>query len=100
MDRTAKGNNQAPPVDPGRKWLRLQEFGLALWLAIPFVTVLKWGYAPYLGWSTGSDDDVLMVFLMVVMAAAGLVCLEVGEGKRRALRRNSKEVDHDQGTEV
>lgn len=84
MERADRNNRQA---DPERKWIRLQEIGLAQFLAIPIV-ILVVGILT--GWTVkGPSAPWTANFLIMVtlfLVSSGGICFKTGYDKRCELR--------------
>ena len=63
-------------VAPERKWIRLQEFGLALFLSLP--------YGLWIGIASG--NGVLLGMIILILATGGYCCFRIGYEKRVELR--------------
>ena len=84
MERTDRDNR---PTDPERKWIRLQEIGLAQFLAIPIV-ILVVGILT--GWTVKGPAapftaNILIVVTLFLVSSGG-ICFKTGYDKRVELR--------------
>lgn len=81
MDRKAEEPNTADKLKLEKKYIRLQEVGVSCWVSIPLAVFLLDHF----------DLAVHITLVMVpfILVICGLLCLEFGEEKRDALRRDS-----------
>lgn len=75
------------PVNPEARWIRLQEVGLSLLLAIPASLLIT---AVIVGWTVRGHAAMLtlnwFVFSALILGMAGVTCLKYGHEKRVELR--------------
>ena len=73
----AKGNRRENQVNPGERWIRLQEVGLSQILTIPIALVAG---------ETFRLNFIIIVAISIALCWSGLLCFMLGRDKRRALR--------------
>lgn len=81
MAKSVEGIHQNIPVNPERKWLRIQEVGLAQFLAMPFAMLL-------LG-ITGLATFGSICLTLLVLGTSGYCCFRLGHEKRQEIARNT-----------
>lgn len=74
--------------NPERQWIRLQEIGLCLALAIPnSIMVLAYIYGFYISDGvTASRIIIVIVLLTLLLGSASFTCIQYGADKRRELK--------------
>ncbi len=84
MDKQTEEPNTSDKVKLERSYIRLQEVGISCWLVIPLAVGLLYHF----------DLAIHITLVMVpwLLASCGLACLEIGEGKRNALKRDNDNI--------
>lgn len=75
------------PTNEERKWIRLQEVGIVLFLMVPvsiLIVGLVFGFTIRGPASTNIGN--VLVMLILALVSAGYCCLRYGDGKRQELK--------------
>ena len=76
MVRLLDKGKSPTPVNPETRWIRLQEIGLAQFLALPFVPLLDYVI----------EINTFNVLIFLALGTSGYCCLRYGYDKRRELK--------------
>ena len=74
---SAKGNRRENQVNPGEKWIRLQEVGLSQILTIPIALVAG---------ETFRLNFIIIAAISIALCWSGVICFMLGRDKRRVLQ--------------
>lgn len=77
----AQRESRKHQIDPERKYIRLQEIGLAQLLSLPFI--------PLLSMVTGLENLSVLVFIAFLIS--GCMCLQLGHERREELAKQREE---------
>ena len=83
MAKSTEGIRKNTTINHERKYIRMQEIGLAQLLVLPFVPFL----ASLIGLQTGG------FLIFIALAITGYCCLAYGDEKRRELKHHKNETD-------